>query len=946
VPELPAGTVTFLFTDIEKSSRLLAVDAAEMRAALTAHHDLLREAIERNGGVVFETVGDAVYAAFAKPSDALAAALASQRALGAEMDAPVGAIRARMAIHSGEVERRDAQHYVGEPLFRAGRLLVLGHGGQTLVSGATEMLARSTLPASATLRDLGEHRLKDIPGYEHVFQLDHPGLTDSFPPLRSLDARPNNLPSPLTSFIGRDRELADLADLLGKGRLLTLTGAGGTGKTRLALELCSRALDGYPDGCWWVDLAPLADPALVWPSVGTAIGVREQPGEPLRASIVAYLRERRAILVLDNCEHLVDACAAAAEDLLHACHELRLVATSRETLGVAGERVWRTPSLSEAVDLFLERARATGATIDPDGQRAEIARVCERLDRLPLAIELAAARTRVLSIQQIAERLDDRFRLLTGGSRTAVARQQTLSAAIDWSFSLLDERERVLWQRLSVFVGGFSIDAAERVCAGGEVSEVAILDIVTSLVDKSLVITEPSARTAVRYRMLESLREYAGSRLAESGETDAIRSAHADHFLALAERGRQHVLGGAEQGLWLDRFDGEIDNFRAAFRWSIEHAPDVGLRLAVALGRFVIVRAHVSDAVVWRDAILPHLADADAPTRAAALLLAGTVHAQREEYDLAIGYHTRAVEAFQALGDESGVADALRALGNDTARKGDDFASRDYFAQTLELDRRAARAHGIATSYAGLGRVAWRQGDYAPARQYYEEAARIRAELGDRLGVAQVQIDLAHVLQELGETHQAERVATESATTFREMGARGALTGVNMALAHLAADGGEPDRAIALYEEAEAIARELDIRPMIGMTLTARADVTFSLGDVDRTAELVRAALEILGPIPSNRGIIWCWGLAGRVALARGDTVQAVRLLAAAAATRERIGLVPPAKVRRQFDADVATLRAALGDDAFATAWTEGAAMSRDETTRCSLAAVSNPRSA
>ena len=480
----PTGTVTFLFTDIEGSTKLAQQHPAEWESARQRHHAILREATEAHQGYVFQVIGDAFCVAFPTASDALQAALDAQRALQAEAwgETP---IRVRMGLHTGAADARDGDYHGYLTLAHVQRVMSTAYGGQTLVSNATASLLSGQLPDGAALRDMGEHRLKGLLNPEHLWQWSPPDLPQDFPPLQSLNAIPNNLPIQVTSFVGRERELAELQRLLTTTRLLTLTGSGGTGKTRLSLQVAAEVLDNFKDGVWFVELAPLADPALVPQTVATVLGVREEPGRPLLATLIDWLRPKQLLLILDNCEHLIDACARLADAVLHAGRETQILASSREALGIAGETAYRVPSLEcpnaaqasqetveqltqyAAVQLFIERATQSLTTFTVTNANAPaVAQICYRLDGIPLAIELAAARVRGLSVEQIAARLDDSFQLLTGGSRTALPRQQTLRALIDWSYNLLSEPEQRLLQRLSVFAGGWTLEAAEAVGAG------------------------------------------------------------------------------------------------------------------------------------------------------------------------------------------------------------------------------------------------------------------------------------------------------------------------------------------------------------------------------------------------------------------------------------------------------------------------------------------------
>ena len=499
---LPTGTVTLLLADVEGSTRLWQTKPEEMTAAVA------RASISPSPrssppmmacGRSNRARATVSSSRSARASDAVLCTLDLQRA-------PLAPIRLRIGIHTGEIQLRDEGNYIGPAINRTARLRDLAHGGQTVLSGAAEQLVADRLPSDAWLTDLGTHPLRDLPRPERVVQLCHPDLRNDFPPLRTpKSVGAHNLPVQLTSFIGRGAQMTDLEKLLVDNRLVTLSGAGGAGKTRLAVEIATLIAAEYADGVWYVDLAPITDPGVVPVTVARAVGLPDQPGRSTMDALLRFVRDRQMLLVLDNCEHLLDACAELVVALLGAVPGLTVIATSREPIGVAGEATWRVPSLSladEAIELFGDRARL--ARIDfsvTEDNAATVTEICERLDGMPLAIELAAARVRALSLAEILEGLRDRFRLLTGGARTAVRRQQTLRASVDWSHALLSEPERVLFRRLAVFLGGFDLDGAQAVAGGGDVERYQVLDLLTLLVDKSLVSAE-EGRSATRYRIL------------------------------------------------------------------------------------------------------------------------------------------------------------------------------------------------------------------------------------------------------------------------------------------------------------------------------------------------------------------------------------------------------------------------------------------------------------
>jgi predicted ATPase/class 3 adenylate cyclase len=615
---LPKGTLTYLLTDVEGSTELWEREPDAMRNALARHDALIEAGVEGHEGTLVRPrgEGDSRFAVFPRATDAVTAACMIQAALQVEQWSTSRPLRVRMALHTGESDLRDGDYY-GSAVNRCARIRTLAHGGQVLLSAATALLAKQGLTGEAGLRDLGLHHLKDLQQPEQVFQLTHPALPADFPALRSLGSLPNNLPIQLTSFIGRVKEMAEIKRRLAEARLLTLTGAGGAGKTRLALQVAADVLEGDPDGTWLVELASVADGALVPQAVASALKVTESQGTSITATLLNWLAGRRLLLLIDNCEHLIQPCAELVETLLRTCSKLRVLATSREALAVAGETVWLVPSLAltdttglerpgtdqkapgvqgEAVRLFIDRAVAAQPSFTlTDRNAAAIEQICRRLDGIPLAIELAAARVKVLSAEQISARLDDRFRFLTGGSRTAVPRQQTLQALIDWSHSLLTDPERLLLRRLSAFLGGWTLAAAEGVCAGDGLEPGQVLDLLSQLLNKSLVAVEDLEGES-RYRFLETIRQYARVKLFDSGETARAAGRHLDYFLEFAEKAEQHY-SGSEQAAWLDRLEAEHDNLRAAIEWSRAGTAETAksLRLVGALWQFWYLRGFISE---------------------------------------------------------------------------------------------------------------------------------------------------------------------------------------------------------------------------------------------------------------------------------------------------------------------------------------------------------------
>ena len=594
-PDPPTGTVTFFFTDIEGSTKLSQEYSDELPALLARHKQILKQAIEANHGFLFQVVGDAFSVAFDRALDALKAASQAQRALYQEAWMPVS-IKVRMGIHTGTANLAEDASIEGPytgytTLATTQRITSAAYGGQILLSQVTRDLLWQQLPSDITLLDLGEHRLKDLLHPLHIYQVVAPDLPTNFPPLKTLGSFPHNLPLQLTSFVGREREASELKQLLSNTRLLTLIGPGGTGKTRLALKTAEDLLPSFADGIWLVELAPLADPNLILQTIAGIFGLRELPNMPLKDIVTDYLRAKEILLILDNCEHLIEACAQLSENLLRNCPRLKILASSREALGIAGETVYRVPSLSlpdptqvrreallesESVRLFLERATAAQSKFRLTDQNASsVAQICYRLDGIPLALELAAARVTVFSPEEIATRLGDRFKLLTGGSRTALPRQQTLRALIDWSYGLLSEEEQRLFRQLSVFAGSWTFEAAEAICttplaqAGRGVPErqgegLDVLTLLTQLVNKSLVMADADmVQGSTHYHLLETIRQYARDKLLEAGESEQVRTRHLDFFLELAEKA-ENYMNGPQELEWQELLDRNYDNLRTA----------------------------------------------------------------------------------------------------------------------------------------------------------------------------------------------------------------------------------------------------------------------------------------------------------------------------------------------------------------------------------------------
>ena len=758
---LPTGTVTLLLADVEGSTRLWETEPEEMAAAIARLNQVVCEVIATHGGVrpVEQGEGDSFVAAFARASDAVAAALELQLA-------PLAPIRLRIGVHTGEVQLRDECNYAGPTINRTARLRDLGHGGQTVLSGATEPLVVDRLPAGAWLTDLGTHPLRDLPRPERVVQLCHPDLVNEFPPLREpIAVVSQRLPVQLTSFVGRQAELTQVRQLLAENRLVTVTGAGGVGKTRLAVQIAAQLADAFGDGVWYVDLAPITDPAVVPIAAARAFGLPDQPGRSTMDTLTRFVADRQLLVVLDNCEHLLDASAALVVALLEACPGLTLLATSREAIGVAGEVSWRVPSLSladEAIELFTDRARRVCPDFTlTDDNAAAVTEICRRLDGVPLAIELAAARLRALSLAEILDSLHDRFRLLTGGARTAVRRQQTLRASVDWSHALLTEPERVLFRRLAVFLGGFDLDAAQAVAGGRDVERFQVLDLLSLLVDKSLVVAENTGGRT-RYRLLETVRQYALEKLAESGEADAIRSRHRDHYTGLA--GRLDAPAGSDYEQRIEQADIEIDNLRAAFAWSRENADiELALALASSLQPLWLGRGRIREGLAWFDATPADLDPQHAAVRARALADEATLATRVGALDR-LDQAQHALALARDIDDPALLARALTACGFTAAYSSNAELARACFTEATELARAVDDRWRLSQILAWQANAAVLAGDPIAVRAAGEEGRDLADAIGDRYNSRGCRICLA-----TAQAFQGDLVG--AAAQFGELGA-------------------------------------------------------------------------------------------------------------------------------------------------------------------------------
>jgi predicted ATPase/class 3 adenylate cyclase len=938
---LPNGTVTFLFTDIEGSTKLAQQYPGAMPALLMRHHEILNQSIEKQNGYVFQIIGDAFCIAFSSAIEAVNAAVDAQRCLHNEPWSPAP-VKVRMGIHTGTTQLKDDGQYSGyTTLASTQRIMSAGHGGQVLLSGATRELVRDMLPIDAELLDLGEKRLKDLLRPEHLYQLNAAGLPATFPPLRTLDLFPNNLPIQLTTFIGREKEIIEIKQELSAHRLVTLTGSGGTGKTRLSLQVAVELLELFDHGVWFIELAPLADPGLIPQTILSTIGISEQQGKTPLEILKEYLHEKQLLLILDNCEHLIEASAQVANSLLNAAPNLKVMASSREALGVKGELSYPVPSLTlpdikhlpvieqlsqyEAVRLFIDRASLISPHLNVDKENAPaIAQICYRLDGIPLAIELAAARVKVMSIDQISKRLDDRFRLLTGGARTALPRQQTLRALIDWSYDLLLENERLLLRRLSVFVGGTTLEAVEEVCAGDGIESYDVLDLLSQLINKSLVVVaEHSQSGETRYRMLETIRQYAREKLLEAGDSETIRQRHVAYLVKLAEQA-DHELYRSNQVFWLNKLEDELDNLRMALEWSLATDVEAGLRIGTFSSQFWQSRGYRQELGDWLWQLL-------------------------ERHDTKDSLHVRAMIIYCTC-------------TNDFIHAG------EIAEQCLQLARTLSDRQLEAFSLMTLGVVTSLQGNLKEGIPLVEQGCTLFQALGDKLGQA---IAMAWLVLNSEDLEQTNVIVLESLRLFREIGHLAGIAGCLTQLSHrriwrgdfsspvpwleeastiyhqLGDQSGEADisnikgvqaywlgdyrQAHVCHEEAIRLFEKVGFPWMVSWSHVNLAYASLRQGDISGAKEGFRYSIQRFQKANIMIGLVYAVEGLASLNVNQHQPERAARLFAWAGAMRDKIGDPRPPVEQNSVDKDLAMIRSKLTELEYSRLCTEGYTMTTEQ---------------
>ena len=943
---LPSGTVTFLFTDIEGSTKLAQQHPDEMPVLLARHNQILHQAIDAHNGYVFQVVGDSFAAAFHFAKDALNAALDAQQKLYNEAWTP-SPIKVRMGIHTGaaqlQIDSNDNAYAGYATLASAQRIMSAGHGGQILLSGATRELVRDTLPKDSELLDLGEKRLKDLLRPEHLYQFNISGLPTTFAPLKTLDSFPNNLPTQLTSFIGRENEITEVKQELEEHRLVTLTGSGGTGKTRLSLQVAADLLEEFDHGIWFIELAPLTDPDLIPQTILSSIGISEQPNKTPLDILKEYLHEKMMLVVLDNCEHLVSASAQVTNALLNAAPGLKVLASSREALGVKGELSYPVPSLSlpdvkhlptieqlsqyEAVRLFIDRALLVAPHFIVNKENApHIAQICHRIDGIPLAIELAAARTKMLSIEQISARLDNRFRLLTGGARTALPRQQTLRALIDWSYDILSDNERLLLRRLSVFVGGWTLETAEEVCAGDGIESYDILDLLTQLVNKSLVVViEHSQSGEIRYRMLETIRQYAREKLMEKGNGESIRDKHLAYFVKLAEQAEPELYR-SNQVFWFNKLEDEIDNFRMGLEWALASNTEAGLRLIINSIDYWEKRGDNREVQTWLIQLLDKY-QADDALRARVLSSYSHIAADGGDLAKAEFLANQGLELSRAISNKQAEAISLMSLGAIIALNGNVGKGIPMVEQSLVLFRflEDKRGQAAATTWLCVN-----NNDLELSKSFVLEGLKLYREMGDLTSIANCLSLLAVRAIWGGEFSSAILWLDEAMAIYHQLknekGAANLIGDYGLLYYWL----GDYEKAESYYDESIIAWKKIDNVPVdwlnvhMAYTKLRQDQIANAIDWFILSAKGFQKASNVIGFVYTVEGLASLY-------VSQAQYRRAAHLFAWADAMRDQIGDHRPPVEQASVERDFAVIHSKLNDADFQKLSAEGRAMTTEQ---------------
>lgn len=947
---IPIGNVTFLYTDIEGSTMLAQQFPEHLHDAIQKHHIMLESILKSNNGYVIQVRGDAFCSAFSHSQNAIKAACEIQKQILKENWGKTP-IKVRIGLNIGNVKWNGKEYSPYMVLARTARIMSIAHGDQILISHDLYCSLRNENINEFTFRDLGERRLKSIIKPEHLYQILADGLLSDFPPLNTLDARPNNLPVQLTSFIGRDEEIKEVKELLRSTHLLTLTGTGGAGKTRLALQIGADVIDDFANGVWFVELASILDPLLLPQAILNALRIKEEPKKTLEEILTGYLKDKEILIILDNCEHLIEACALLTEKLLTTSPKLKIIATSREGLKCAGEQTHRilsleTPNLKgeisieqltqyESVRLFIERALALNPKFKVNNKNAPaLAGICTQLDGIPLAIELAAAHIKVLTVERIYERLNDRFSLLTGGKRTALPRQQTLKALIDWSYDLLSEQEKVLWGRLSVFIDGWTLEAAEKICSGNKVKKEEILDLLSLLVEKSIIIFNEEQE---RFRILESLKQYGEEKLRELNEIDEILSKHLYYYTKFSELA-EPKLKGNEAMIWLEKLEIEHCNLQFAIEYSLSGSDrEKGARLGVALVKFWDIRGYYSTGRRLLESILIDKIGISMSMIGKAMNGAGTLATNQGDYVQAQQFHKDGYAMYCKLGDKHGIANSLNNLGILSYIQGNYEPARKFFDDSLEIKIRIGDKDGVAGSLNNLGLVMYCQKDYKQAQKFFKESLTFKQEIGDKDGVAASLNNLGLVTYSQKDYVQAQKFFQDSLALRQEMGDKRGISYSLNNLGKVSYSLGVYYQAQKFYEQSLVLSRELGNKRGIADSLSNLSSVRIEQGDYEHAWKFYQESLTLWRELGNKLGVLYSIVGLAEIAGVKNNHKNAVYLLGFVESAPKSILSVFESDELKRYQHTIKMLHEKLSDKEFNEYWEEGKNLSLDEAVELAL---------
>ncbi|MEO8664274.1 MAG: tetratricopeptide repeat protein [Ignavibacteria bacterium] len=951
---IPTGNVTFLFSDVEGSAKLSQANPAAIQNALNRHREIFLRGIKSHNGFVFEKPGDAFCCAFENTADAVNASIDIQRDLANE-NWDDTKIQIKIGIHTGSAEW-DGNKYSGYiTMARTARVMSAAYGGQVIVSDnayeASKDKFESESKSLVSFRDLGVRRLKDVIQPIRLFQVISDGLREDFPPLKTLDARPNNLPVQLTSFIGREKEMAAVKKLFSAARLLTLLGPGGTGKTRLSLQLAADMIDEFENGVWIVELASLSDPALLVQAIADTLGLKEQTGMLLEKILTDHLKSKELLLVLDNCEHIINSCAELTEELLKNCPGLKIITTSRTVLRSEDETIYKVLPLDhpdpkkiktheeladyEAVRLFIERAVAVNPLFRiNESNHLSIAQICYQLDGIPLAIELAAVRVKVLSPENICKRLEDRFRLLTGGKRTALPRQQTLRAMLDWSYDLLSEKEKILWRRLSVFAGGWTAEAAEEICSDEKIEKSDVGSLLNDLAGKSIILLQGIDN---KFRMLQTVMQYGGVLLSESGEKDKFHNKHLEYYMNLCE-GSIPEYSGPTAKLWLNRIEEFYPNVQSALGWSVEHElKEKGNRLAVSMGKFWELRGYYTEGRSWFDKLLTSKENLPPEIIANSKSIAAILATQQGKYEVSDKFILEALEIYERSGNKNRVANSLNNLGLNAYDKGKYDEAKKHLNECLRIRKDSDNKIGICSTLNSLGLVDLVEGDYVGAKKKFVDSLEIALELNDLMYTGIAYSNLAQTYDFLGESEKTKEYFEKGLLIDRELGNKNGICVSLYNLGVIELNDQKYSDAKKLFEESKAICMETGYLLGELYALSGIGLVTFAEKDIFNAENIFKEVLRL------QKGFIdlQCTA-AGMMLIAEiknndGKNELAAKLVSACKTRYETTGAFFEKKMQDQYEIILKSVKEAIGEERTAIAVEEGRTMGLDKAIEIAL---------